>query len=399
MAMSKQRAAVFASGFFGLGLVSMMTVAVPLWAIELGIGPLTIGLVLGARAAPSVLFSIPGGALMDRLSTNRIMAAAATASAVGFPLYPVLPRVEALILLQMLTGFAQGLLWMGAQAHVSRLRGSADAGLMGRFTLVSTSGNLVGPLLCGAASDIWGLQAGFLVIGLWSAAALATTAALPRPDAAPGPATPTPGRRPAAGAYAAALRMLAAPAVGFVIACSFLMTCTHALRHSFYPVYLESLGLTGTLIALLVAAGSVVSGLAGLTTGIAARRFDPNLLLLAAVALTTLCISQVVLFEAFWSLFGMAVLWGAVAGIAFPLMLYALARAVDSDRQGMSVGIRTTVNRAAGLVVPVAVGAVVDLAGIEAGFYIFAVCILGGLGTIAWRLLPGTRARNGPGRE
>ena len=389
MAFSIQRVAVFAGGFFGLGLVPTMTVAVPLWAIEIGASPFMIGLVLGARAALSVVLSIPGGALMDRLGVNRIMAAAAVLAAIAFPLYTVLPWVGALIVLQLLTGFAQGLLWMGAQTHVSRLRRD-DPALIGRFTFVATSGNLVGPLVCGTAWDLWGPAGAFWVLALWSAGALATVAFQPGDAAAGAAAGPS---RPRLGDYAEAVRMIAAPAVGFVIACSFLMTCTHALRHSFYPVYLESLGLTGTLIGILVATGSVVSGLSGLSTGFAARRIDANVLLIAAIALTTLCISQVVLFETFWSLLGLAVFWGAVAGIAFPLMLYVLARSVDADRQGMSIGVRTTVNRVAGMIVPVAMGAVVDGIGLVAGFYVFAACVLAALGLIAARLLPAARAK------
>lgn len=392
MEISKQRVAVFAGGFFALGLVPMMTVAVPLWAIEIGATPFMIGLVLGSRAALSAILSIPGGALMDRLGINPITAAAALVATIAFPLYAYLPWVGALICLQLLTGFAQGLLWMGAQAQVSRLR-QDDPALMGRFTFISTIGNLAGPLLCGTAWDIWGAQGAFLVIGLWSAGALVTVAFQPR-GVVPSAATTKSARslRPRFSDYADAIRMIGTPAIGFVIACSFLMTTTHALRHSFYPVYLESLGMTGTLIGMLVATGSVVAGLSGLTAGFATRRIDPNILLIVAVALTTVCISLVVQFEAFWSLFGMAVFWGAVAGIAFPLMLYVLARSVGPERQGMSIGVRTTVNRMAGVIVPITMGAVVDWIGLQAGFYVFGICVLAALGMVAVRLLPRTRA-------
>ena len=154
MRISRAHAAIFAVGFFGLGFVPMMTVAVPLWALDIGATPLMIGLVLGARAALSVVLSIPGGALMDRLGINRIAAAAAIATAVLFPLYPALPSVAVLIVLQLLTGFAQALVWMAAQAHMGRINRD-DPGLMGRFSFVSTSGNLVAPVLCGTAWDVF----------------------------------------------------------------------------------------------------------------------------------------------------------------------------------------------------------------------------------------------------
>lgn len=387
-------AAVFAVGFFGLGFVPMMTVAVPLWALDIGATPFMIGLVLGARAALSVVLSIPGGALMDRLGINRIAAAAAIATAVLFPLYPALPSVAVLIVLQLLTGFAQALVWMAAQAHVGRINRD-DPGLMGRFSFVSTSGNLVAPVLCGTAWDMFGPVGAFALIGFWGILTLVVIGFLPkdvRPDEA---AREEMTRRSWLGDYRDALRIIRVPAVAFVVACSFLMTCVHALRHSFYPVYLESLDFSGTTIGVLVAVGSVVAGLSGLTAGPVSRRLSPNVLLVVTIGAAAALLSSVVLFREFWQLVGIATGWGVFSGIAFPLMLYVLARSVNAERQGISVGIRSTVNRFAGFVVPVAMGAAVDGFGLQAAFFVFGAVMLSALGSIAFRLLP--RAGRGTG--
>ena len=385
MRIPRAHAAIFALGFFGLGFVPMTTVAVPLWALDIGATPLMIGLVLGARAALSVVLSIPGGALMDRLGINRIAAAAAIAAAVLFPLYPALPSVAMLILLQLLTGFAQALVWMAAQAHIGRINRD-DPGLMGRFSFVSTSGNLVAPVLCGTAWDAFGPIGAFSLIGAWGLATLVVIGSLPRDvrrDDTPGEA-----RRSWLGDYREALRMIGVPAVAFVVACSFLMTCVHALRHSFYPVYLESLDFGGATIGVLVAVGSVVAGLSGLAAGPVSRRVRPNILLVATVGTAAALLSSVVLFREFWQLLGIATGWGVASGIAFPLMLYVLARSVNAERQGMSVGIRSTVNRLAGFVVPVAIGAAVEGFGLEIAFFAFGAVMLTALGLIALRLMP-----------
>ena len=178
------------------------------------------------------------------------------------------------------------------------------------------------------------------------------------------------------------------PAVAFVVACSFLMTCVHALRHSFYPVYLESLDFSGATIGVLVAVGSVVAGLSGLTAGPVSRRVSPNVLLVVTIGTAAAMLSSVVLFREFWQLLGIATGWGVFSGIAFPLMLYVLARSVNAERQGISVGIRSTVNRFAGFVVPVAMGAAVDGFGLQVAFFVFGAVILSALCLIALRLLP-----------
>ena len=92
----------------------MSTVVVPLWALEIGTAPFLIGIALGARAALSIPFSIHGGALMDRLGPRRIMIASGAGVALLTPLYPILPWIEALIVLQLAVGFFQGFAWMGA---------------------------------------------------------------------------------------------------------------------------------------------------------------------------------------------------------------------------------------------------------------------------------------------
>ncbi len=368
----------------------MMTVAVPLWALDIGATPFMIGLVLGARAALSVVLSIPGGALMDRLGINRIAAAAAIATAVLFPLYPALPSVAVLIVLQLLTGFAQALVWMAAQAHMGRINRD-DPGLMGRFSFVSTSGNLVAPVLCGTAWDVFGPVGAFSVIGAWGIATLVVIGFLPRDVRSDEPVA----RGSWLGDYRDAVRIMRVPAVAFVVACSFLMTCVHALRHSFYPVYLESLDFSGTGIGVLVAVGSVMAGLSGLTAGPVSRKVRHNILLVVTIGTAAALLSSVVLFREFWQLLGIATGWGVASGIAFPLMLYVLARSVNAERQGISVGIRSTVNRFAGFVVPVAMGAVVDGFGLPVAFFVFGAVILSALGFTAVRLMP--RAGQGTG--
>ena len=387
MRISGAHAAIFAVGFFGLGFVPMMTVAVPLWALDIGATPFMIGLVLGARAALSVVLSIPGGALMDRLGINRIAAAAAIATAVLFPLYPAFPSVAVLIVLQLLTGFAQAMVWMAAQAHMGRINRD-DPGLMGRFSFVSTSGNLVAPVLCGTAWDVFGPVGAFSVIGAWGVATLVVIGFLPRDARSDETADDPVARRSWLGDYREALRMIALPAVAFVVACSFLMTCVHALRHSFYPVYLESLDFSGTTIGVLVAVGSVMAGLSGLTAGPVSRRVRPNILLVVTIGTAAALLSSVVLFREFWHLLGVATGWGLASGIAFPLMLYVLARSVNAERQGISVGIRSTVNRFAGFLVPVVIGAAVEGFGLQAAFFAFGAVILSALGLTAVRLMP-----------
>lgn len=82
-------------------------------------------------------------------------------------------------------------------------------------------------------------------------------------------------------------------------------------------------------------------------------------LLLLTVAGAAIGIAATPLFEDFFPLLALACFWGINGGLAFPLILHVLARSIGPEQQGMSIGVRTTVNRSAGFGVPLAMGAMI----------------------------------------
>src|ERR1700759_4119301 len=83
-------AGIYGTAFFSLSLVPMASLVVPLWAIQhLNATPIWVGIAVGARSFMPLLFSIHGGALMDRLGTRRVMVWCAGITLVTFPLYVV----------------------------------------------------------------------------------------------------------------------------------------------------------------------------------------------------------------------------------------------------------------------------------------------------------------------
>ncbi len=377
------RYAVYVAGISSLGIVPMSSVVVPLWAVDIGTPPVLMGLALGARSLLLVFFSIHGGALIDRLGTRRMSILAAGTAALVAPLYPVLPTVAALIALQLVLGFVQGLAWMSAQTRIALLA-KGDSSIIGRFTFVSTLGNVIGPPTVGAAWYAFGATGAFAVIGVTAAAGFLAALAFPRGAAAGGGQTA--GMRellPRGRDYVEAFQLTLMPAIGFVVACSFLTTAVYNVRHSFYTVYLDAVGFNGTEIGILFGIGSLVASLAGLAVGPISRRIPARRLLLVTVAGAAIGIAATPLFEDFFSLSVLACFWGINAGLSFPLILHVLARSVGPERQGMSVGIRTTVNRSAGFGVPLAMGAMIGVTSMLGAFLALGAVIVASVGIIA----------------
>jgi predicted MFS family arabinose efflux permease len=76
----------------------------------------------------------------------------------------------------------------------------------------------------------------------------------------------------------------------------------------------------------------------------------------------------------FWPLFAAITLRGLLLGFNQPLMISVMAGASPPSVQGQTVGLRTTANRAAATLVPVAMGGLIELIGLAESFY-----VMGGL--------------------
>lgn len=366
----------------GVSLVPIVTVAVPLWALELGATPATIGLAVGARAMLPVLLSIHGGVLIDRFGPRRVMLIAALVTLALAPLYPSLPAVAALIGLQLLHGMAQAMVWIAAQTEVGRLT-RGDPGLIGRFAFVTQLGHFLMPVAAGAAWDAYGAWGVYGLAGTVSALAVAAVLSIPRASVS-GPSGS--GRRslaPRLSDYLAAFATLGNPAVAFGIVTSILFVSSTAVRMSFFPVYLKGIAFSGAEIGILLGLGSLCGSFAGLTVGRLTRLLSAAPLMLLSLAVAAAFLAAVPLAADMAALAALIAVHGFANGLTFPLNLSVLTRAVRPEEQGRNVGLRTTTNRLANFVVPVAMGLIVEAAGLASGFYIMGAVALAGIAAAA----------------
>lgn len=364
----------YAAGFLAMTILPMTNLLVPLWAIAIGASPFMIGLAIGARSLLPVLFSIHGGALMDRLGTRRVMIISVTVALVMAPLYPLLPFIWALIAIQVVGGFAQSLGWIGAQTQMAQVTGG-DRRLMGRFTFTATIGNSVGPLLAGVAWDILGPWGGFGLLTIWTASFTLCIAVTPAVKLSADSGRTGRGMRdilPRGRDYADAFGMWLIPMIATIMTASMLMAGVHSMRGSFYPVYLTDIGMSKTLIGVLVTTGTLTSAVAGLFVGHVSRFISPIWVMIISLIGATFAIAVTPMTGQLPVLFALAVAFGLMAGTGFPLILSELARTADVSQQGMSVGLRTTLNRLVAMTAPIALGAIAEAADILTAFFVIA---------------------------
>jgi len=385
--------AIYGAAMFSNTMPNMAWVVMPLWVASLDVPAVMIGIALGCRHVGPVLLSIHGGALMDRFGIRRMMLVFAAAGAVTPLIFPMVPFIWAVICLQMVAGLADALGWVGAQALVGReLRG--DPKYAGRMSFCTRIGLFAGPPLAGLAWDLIGPIGGFAMVSLWSVGIIGSLILL-RGTGAGGPGRAENAARapvtlksllPSPSDYLAAFRLLAVPAMGFVMAMSVLRHVGGGIQGSFYIVYLKEIGLPATMIGLLLTVSGVF-GLAGSLSVAPLLRFQrAHWFLLWTVVASMVFVVITPALSGIPGLMLASGLRGWALASSLVLLMMLIARIAGSDMQGQAMGLRVTLNQAVWFVVPIAMGALIDLIGMAPSFYLIGAVTLGLMGYAGWRV-------------
>jgi MFS family permease len=391
--------AVYGIGMFSTTMFFMSSVVVPLWVVSLNPSPLMVGIVLGARQFLPLFFSIHAGALIDRLGPRRVMLFFAVLGMIIPILYPVMPWLTAVLVLQLFAGLSDSMGWLGAQTMVGKLL-KGRTRYAGRLSVVIRFGHLGGPPLIGAVWDFGGPWPAFILMGVWGFGTVACALMLPvhretEPEGALATTeAATPARlslgelMPRASDYLAALRMLSVPVIATGIMVGIAVHLGNSLQTTFYVVYLDTIGISGTAIGVLFSAFSVCAAGGSLVASWLTRFVPPLWLLIIVVLFTSTMIAITPLLGTFVALFIAISLRGITNGIHQPLIITTVLRGADVANQGKAIGLRATANRVAAVSSPLIMGAVGEAFGIETGFYVIGVLVtllLAGLSLYVWR--------------
>lgn len=381
------QAAIYGAGLFSFSQVMISGVVVALWVVELQTPAVFMGIVLGARHFLTLLLSIHGGVLMDRLGTRRVMIGFAALATLAPLVFPLAPWVWALVALQMVAGLADAMVWMGAQA-LSGVVMKGNPGYVGRMTFACRIGTFIGPMAAGAAWDLLGPWGAFGMMCAWSAMGLASVLAIPAPGQA-GRHAPAVRLRaadmvPRLADYVSAFSLAAIPAVALVLYATMIRVGGTGIQSSFYVVYLGQIGISGSAIGLLLGVSGLLASFGSLAVGPLARMIHSHWLVVLAVTASAVAIGVTPWLGGIFLLLMLVIgLRGLCLGISQPMEISVLGRAIGVDSQGKGVGLRTTANRLTGTAVPVVMGAVAQVFGIENSFLVMGAILVALMGLVA----------------
>ncbi len=367
----------YATGFLSMGQSELLTLVVPLWAMLQGASPTEIGALVGARSLLTFFFAIHGGALMDRLGTRRVLMFFAAACGTVAACYPFLPWFPAMVAMQMLVGLSGNMTWIGAQTMIGEVT-RGDPGQIGWFSFYARIGNVLTPLLIGVVWDLAGPTLSFLCIAAWSSTLFLVSSQIPdvrvieRKDR-----FSWRDIMPRLSDYTGSLRLLVLPAIAVTLAVSFIRHATNGVEASFFIVYLRELGFAAAAIGALFSIAEFVNGFSSLLAGRVSKLAPIPWLMVGFTGFSALLLLTTPFLGGAFVLLALAqTIRRGCEGVVQPLMFSMQARAVSRDRQGSMVGLRVTNNRLSSIITPMAMGVVVEYAGIENGFIVVGTVLL-----------------------
>ncbi|MEE8334522.1 MAG: MFS transporter, partial [Alphaproteobacteria bacterium] len=362
--------------------------------------PVLIGLVVAARQILPVVLSIHGGALMDRFGARRVMLAFGAIGIASMAAFPFFPFLSAILALQMLSGLAESMGWIGSQALVGQaLKGHST--YTGRLSFALRLGGFFGPWMAGIAWQEHGPTAGFLFMAGWIGAGWIAGWLVPTAERRKTGATPVRLVEflPRLSDYVAAFRMIGIASVGLVTAVTVMRQTGSGMQLSFYPIWLSQLGVTAADIGFMVGCSHVLSASTSLSVGFFTRWIRQHWLMILSVGLSIATMASTPLLGADWIelpgvgkvyvlLFGVVCMRGLAQGLNMPLMMSIGMQAVSRSDQGKVVALRITTNRLTSAVIPLVMGAVAQWFSMAWSFYIIGGIGLTGLAVVSlwvWR--------------
>ena len=404
----KTQLAVYGIGTFSTTTHFMLLVIVPIWArVNMGIPEgLTLGIVLGCRPLLSLFLSIHAGTLMDTIGTKRVLYFIGLMILTTPFMYPLLPFISALIVIQLLSGVCDSIGWMGAQTLVGQVMHGRTK-YAARLGAVIRSGHVIGPPAVGAVWDFAGPLAAFSLVGLSGVGFLISVMMLPAISARPAgltenSETPRPpinlkSLLPRPSDYIASFKLLASPTIAIVILLGMMVHIGNNIQSTFYIVWLEKyVGIPATLIGLLISFSSIAAAGGSLAATPLRRRFPAFWVLWTSVFAALILISitpllgKVAIVAGVSGILGWAIeispliaayivfcfvsgLRSVSNGIHQPIVITLMLRTVGPNEKGKAIGLRGTMNRVTSMIGPFLLGALAGMVGLEYGFYIIGI--------------------------
>jgi len=356
------------SSMLGVGIILPL---LPIYAENLGATGIWLGVIFAGFSISRTIIMPVAGWLSDRRGRKLILGIGLFAFALTSLGYIWANDTASLLLVRFLQGIAAGMILPIAQAYIGDIAPEGEDGKwMGYFNATFFTGFGFGPLMGGILTEHLGVNAAFYAMGGLNLLAFLGVALF----------LPEISTRKKATAANSSYKDIAASSImrglfsfrlGFALARGAFVT--------FLPILAGiNLGLSPSLIGILLTVNILGMSLLQIPAGIIADRFSGRALVVLGCAIHLVALALIPAVGNFWQLFVLCVLLGIGGAIAMP------AASVLAISQGKRFGMGVTmaafnVAMSAGLAIgPILAGVIADFLSISSVFYLAAAVVLVG---------------------
>ena len=347
-------------------------VAVALYAIHLKSSPLTVGVLMALYAALPMFFSISAGRLTDRVGSRGPMMVGSGTMIVGASLPFLSQDLLGLAAAGVLIGCGF-MFYQVAIQHVIGFIGSPEE-RPANFSIMALGYSVsafIGPMLVGLGIDGYGHAATFLLLSILPVTPLLILAAnkleLPRPKHR---RAPQPGRSVA--------DLLRNPQLRTVYISSGLISIGWDLYLFVAPIYGSHLGLSATMIGVVMGSFAAATFTVRLLLPLVGRRIRPYQLITAALLLSGATFFLFPLFTSMAPLITLSFVLGLGLGCAQPMVMAMIHDTAPEGRAGEAVGVRAMLISGSQTFTPIFFGAVGSAVGMIPVFWAIAAALTAG---------------------
>jgi MFS family permease len=360
-----------------LGLLNWMCfqssrVLMSLYAIELGASAAAIGLLIALYGLGPLLLSVHAGKVSDRIGSYRPIVLGSAGLGFGLSMPYFIRGIWLLYVAALIIGVALVYLNIALQHLIASL-GDAEARTrnVSLQSLAIALGALIGPLLTGISIDHQGHVPTFLYMALTVASSCVAWVGCRR-------VIPYARVASKAGADRALPSMLRQPRLRNVIVTSALVVAGVDLYTFYMPIYGHSIGLSATMIGVVLGAHAAATFVVRSLLPLLVRRWGEDPVMTAAMVTAGITFLLFPFVEQVAYLLVLSFIFGLGLGVGQPLSVIMTYNRAPPGRTGEALGLRFTLVNLTHMVIPITFGTIGSALGMVTVFLANSALMLGG---------------------
>lgn len=364
MLKSRQRSRFYGAVFVASLGVSLYSYFIPVFAQSFGATFLDLGVIGTVGALATAIVPMLAGHVADRMNRAWVFSLSLIINVFATFILIFSRSVYDIVILRLIGGIGMGTYWPTAEALVADLSPISErVREMGRYSIASALGILIGPLIGGLVIEGFGYAALFLTSSAVIGVSLVQVLVWIVPGYGKGQ---TPGLQSSSSNMRTIRRL---------VPWYMMLLCygvVWGLITSIFPGYANSVGISAAVIGLLFSAFGVTRILSLATAHRILKYGERRTLIIISLMISAGIFTLAFLPSFITFLVGMLILGGCV-GVAFPITINLISRHFPDESAGAAMGSYETSVNTGETVGPYLAGALASATNIESSFLMMSI--------------------------